>query len=241
MHLDAEMAARLLVGNLSYLLLIISMMMTRMLPLRLVAIGSGAAGAGYDFFFLADPVGTFWETLFTLVNVGQLVLIAYRNAATKFADDERAFYNAIAPDLSPYQVRSLVRTGSWIDAEAGHELIRQGSVASHLIFLRSGQADIYFSGKLVATCPPGSLIGEISISTAAPATATAVAAAGPVRYLALERSALHKAMNADPAIADTIDRAIRRSLLERLLRANRAETQSDSSGLPPTASAAPAE
>ena len=224
MDIDAE-AVKLLVGNLSYLLLIISMLMTRMLPLRLVAIGSGAAGACYDFFWLSDPVGTFWETTFTLVNMAQLVLMAYRNAATKFEDDERAFYNAIAPDLSPYQVRRLLRTGSWLDADPGQELIRQGSVASHLIFLRSGQADIYFEGKRVTTCVPGSLIGEISISTATPATATAVAAA-PVRYLALERDALHKMMKADPDIEHTIDRAIRGSLLERLLRANKAETQS---------------
>jgi hypothetical protein len=227
MNINAEIAARLLVGNLSYLLLIISMLMTRMLPLRLVAIGSGAAGASYDFFWLADPVGTFWETMFTLVNIVQLMLIAYRNAAAKFADDERAFYDAITPDLSPYQVRRLLRAGSWFDVDPGHELIRQGSIASHLIFLRSGQADIYFGSKLVGTSPPGSLIGEISISTQAPATATVVAAAGPVRYLALERSALHKTMKADPAIAETIDRAIRRGLLEKLLRWNVAAMQSD--------------
>jgi hypothetical protein len=226
MHIDAEIAARLMVGNLSYLLLVISMLMTRMLPLRLVAIGSGAAGVSYDFFWLADPVGTFWETIFTLVNIGQLMLIAYRNAATKFADDERAFYDAVTPDLSPYQVRCLLRTGTWLDADPGDELIRQGSMASHLIFLRSGQADIYFAGKLVATCMPGSLIGEISISTAAPATATAVAAAEPVRYLALERSKLEKVTKADPAIAATVDGAVRQSILEKLLRANMAATQS---------------
>ena len=44
MSIDPEFAMRLLVGNLSYLLLIISMTMTRIVPLRMVAIGSGVAG-----------------------------------------------------------------------------------------------------------------------------------------------------------------------------------------------------
>src|SRR5438046_3642387 len=47
MSFDAAFVTQLLVGNLAYLLLIISMVMTRMLWLRLFAIGSGIVGTAY--------------------------------------------------------------------------------------------------------------------------------------------------------------------------------------------------
>ena len=42
---NSEIITRLFVGNLEYVLLITSMMMTRMLMLRMFAISSGVAGA----------------------------------------------------------------------------------------------------------------------------------------------------------------------------------------------------
>ena len=72
MHLDPEFIKRLLVGNIEYILLVISMMMTQMIWLRSLAIASGVAGFVYSLWWLHDPVGVFWETVFTLVNIVQL-------------------------------------------------------------------------------------------------------------------------------------------------------------------------
>jgi hypothetical protein len=47
MFVDFEFITRMLVGNLSYLLLVVSMTMTRMLALRIIAISSGVAGTAY--------------------------------------------------------------------------------------------------------------------------------------------------------------------------------------------------
>jgi hypothetical protein len=59
MPINFDLLTMLLFGNVSYLLLIISMMMTRMLILRIVAIGSGISGGIYDYFWLHDPDGAF--------------------------------------------------------------------------------------------------------------------------------------------------------------------------------------
>src|SRR5262245_63277996 len=80
---NSELITRLFVGNLEYVLLITSMLMTRMLMLRMFAISSGVAGASYSFFWLSDPVGTFWEIAFTVVNVAQIALMAHRNRDRK--------------------------------------------------------------------------------------------------------------------------------------------------------------
>src|SRR6266566_2161287 len=76
---NSEFITRFIVGDLEYVLLIISMLMTRMLMLRAVAVSSGVAGAAYSFVWLSDPVGTFWEVTFTLVNIGQITLTNRRS------------------------------------------------------------------------------------------------------------------------------------------------------------------
>lgn len=218
---DIEFVTRMLVGNLEYLLLIISMLMTRMVLLRIFAISSGVVGGAYSFFWLYDPVGTFWETIFTSVNVVQVVLIAYRNAWSSFSADERAFYIQVVPELEPNQVRRLLRCSSWLEAEAGTRLTRQGEVVSHLIFLKGGQADVLLDDVSVGVCKSGALIGEISIRSGQPAIATVVATER-IRYLIIERKALCKTMKADPEIGRAIDQASRQMLEYKLVQMNRA-------------------
>jgi hypothetical protein len=47
MSYDPEFITRMLVGNLGYVLLVVSMMMTSMLLLRIFAIASGIVGGAY--------------------------------------------------------------------------------------------------------------------------------------------------------------------------------------------------
>src|SRR4051794_19639310 len=117
----SQTIAWLFFGNLEYILLITSMMMTRMLLLRIFAIGSGVAGGCYSYLWLGDPMGTVWEIIFTVVNVGQIALIHLRNMSTRFNDEERAFYAQVVPTLDPHQARRLMQTGAWLDGEPGRE------------------------------------------------------------------------------------------------------------------------
>jgi CRP-like cAMP-binding protein len=221
---SSDFLIRLSIGNLEYVLLIVSMLMTRMVLLRAVAISSGIVGATYSFYWLGDPVGTFWEVAFTLVNVGQLALISYRNISEKFTDDEAAFYKQVVPSLQPHQVRRLIRTGMWLNADPGTELIRQGEIVSHLIFLKSGAVEILFDGKAVALSGEGSLVGELGIRAGKPASATVIVRE-PARCLALQRKALRKLMNADSQIAHAIDNANQHNLEAKLMQMNRTTLQ----------------
>ncbi|MGA8562376.1 MAG: hypothetical protein WB685_23515, partial [Pseudolabrys sp.] len=116
MQINFDLLTMLFVGNISYLLLTISVMMTRMLMLRIVAIGSGISGGIYDYFWLNDLVGTFWEVAFTSVNLAQIMLIAYENMSVRLNHEERNFYAQFLASLAPYQVRRVLRTGVWLDA-----------------------------------------------------------------------------------------------------------------------------
>src|ERR1043166_3414400 len=199
MNFNSDFLNRLLVGNIEYILLVISMMMTSMIWLRSLAIASGGAGFVYSALWLHDPIGVFWETAFTSVNIVQLLLIKYRNVTALFSEDDRELYIQIFPQLEPYQMRRLLKTGKWTTAPAGSELTRQGVLVSHLYFLSSGSLEVLVGSVKVGMCDPKSLIGEISYARGQPATATVVAR-DQIRYFAFEEDALHKLMRADPEI-----------------------------------------
>ena len=211
MNLNSEFLIRLLVGNIEYILLVLSMLMTRMTWLRVIAIGSGLSGLVYSAHWLHDPVGVFWESTFILVNVVQLTLIKYRNSTSRLSEDDMDFYQRFVPDLEPYQARRLLRTGRWQMAERGTELTRQDEIVSHLVYIKFGEVDVTVDGKPVGSCGANSLVGEISISTGQPASAT-VTVRKPTRYLALERQALNKLMRSDADILHAVERNFRRNL-----------------------------
>jgi hypothetical protein len=221
MNLESIFVSQLLVGNLTYVLLIVSMLMTRMFWLRVFAICAGTVGATYTWFWLHDPISTVWEVMFTIVNILQISLASYRNATSTFSKEEQGFYDFVVPSLEPYQVRRLLSIGEWHEAPPGTQLIEQSSNVSHLIFITSGRVDILYHGTVISSCGTGQLLGEISAvaEEVVPATASAVVSE-PVRYLALERGLLQKVKNSDPSIARAIEICSRRSLRDKLVEMN---------------------
>ena len=208
-----------MVGHLSYGLLIVSMLMTRIVWLRVFAIASGLFGLTYDVFWLFDPVGVFWEGTFVLTNVGQIVLIAYRNRVARFTAEERAFYEMAVPELEPTQARRLIGLGRWRDGVPGAVLTRSGEPVPELVFLIAGQVDIEVDGHVVGECTAGAFLGEISVSTGGPASATAIARE-PARYLAFDSAVVRRELDHGTDIGRALEGAFRHGLREKLVRTN---------------------
>ena len=174
MTLDSAFSPAAFVGHAGYILLVLSMLMTRMLWLRIIAIGAGVLQAIYYGVILHDPVGTFWETIATRVNVGQLAIIAYRNRTARFSADERAFYETAVPALEAADARKLIASGPVGDGGSGHGADARGRVCCRCLPSScQGEVDISINGKQVGDCGAGSFVGEISVSSNMPASATA--------------------------------------------------------------------
>ncbi|AMJ57183.1 hypothetical protein AXG53_11430 [Stenotrophomonas sp. KCTC 12332] len=209
-----------MVGHASYLLLILSMLMTRMMWLRSLAVASGLLSITYSL-IISDFVSATWEVIFVAVNVGQLSLQAYRNRITHFSVEERRFREAVLPLVEPAQARRVLDLGQWCEADAGEVLIRHGEQASHMLFIASGEVAVVVDEAVVGWCGAGALSGEISVLTDMPATATIVTAK-PTRYLALERHALRALMAREPEIEHAIDQCFRKDMRLKLAAANQA-------------------
>jgi CRP-like cAMP-binding protein len=219
MTLDSAFSPAAFVGHAGYILLVLSMLMTKMLWLRIIAIGAGILQAIYYGVILHDPVGTFWETIFTLVNVGQLAIIAYRNRTARFSADERAFYDTAVPTLEAADARKLIAAGRWETAEPGTVLTREGENAPVLAFIVSGEIDISINGKKVGDCGAGSFVGEISVSSKMPASATATVRT-PARYLGFDRAFVVQTLDKHGEIGNALELAFRHGLRDKLLRSN---------------------
>lgn len=218
--LDSAFSTGGLVGHLSYLLLVVSMLMRRMGALRVFAIASALTAIFYDVVWLKDPIGVFWESLLVAVNVGQLAVIHLSNRRARFSEEEAEFVHGKFPRLSRGNRRRLLNQGLWVTGETGTALTTERETVTHLIFLASGEAEIRSADKVVAVCEPGAFIGEMTVLSGEPATGTATLSMQS-RYWAIEAGALRDLVKAVPEIGESLEASFSRNLRDKLVRSNR--------------------
>ena len=207
-------------GHASYFLLVLAMLMSSILALRVLALGSGVAGFFYSALILTDPVGAFWEIAFVAANVAHLVLMAWRSRTVHFSNEDHRFHQTAIPLVPAALARALINAGTWRDLDAGTELTRQGETVGALTYMAEGTVDIRVDGRPVAACRRGDFVGELGIFSDHPATATAVAAT-PLRVLTFERQALMRLQRREPALRLALDSAFNSNLRHKLTAANK--------------------
>lgn len=209
----------ILFGHFTYLLLIVSMLMRRMVWLRSIAVASGVAKIIYRSYFVIDPVSAVWETIFVAVNLGQLVLIWYYERHHKFAEDERHFVGSMPPGIERRAVKRILEVCEVREVAAGATLTVEGEPVQALMYVASGVATIERAGVVVAACGPGDYIGEMSFLTGRSASATARAVKS-VRVLAFDQAKLRKAIETDIGVRRAMESSLNLNLVGKLTRAN---------------------
>jgi hypothetical protein len=211
----------ILFGHFTYFLLIVSMLMRRMVWLRSFAVASGVAKIVYRAFFVFDPVSVLWETVFVLVNIGQLLLICYYERHHRFTDDQRHFVDSMPASVERRALKRLLGFATVREVPADAVLVREGEVVKDLLYVATGVARIESGGRIIAVCGPGDYLGEMSFLSGEPATATVVASK-PMRVLAFDQQRLHAAVASDAAIHRAMEAGLNRNLVGKLVRANTA-------------------
>ncbi|MEX0853222.1 MAG: cyclic nucleotide-binding domain-containing protein [Bauldia sp.] len=200
-------------------LVVVALAMPTVGLVRLMALIAGVVGVGLSAFYVYDPIGLFWWSLVVVVALARLATASGRRPGRSLTGEQRLFHEKAVPMLSTGQARRLIEIGRWREVMAGTALTRAGEAVSELCFVTRGQVDIVVDGKKVAECGPGTLVGEIGMSTGEPATATAICAT-PVRYLSFEAKRLYRLLDSHVELQDAVELAIERSLREKLNRSN---------------------
>jgi hypothetical protein len=211
----------ILFGHFTYFLLIVSMLMRRMVWLRALAVASGITKIIYRAFFVLDPVSVLWETVFVLVNIGQLIVIWYYEKHHRFADEERHFAENV-PGVERSAIKRLLELSELERYAPGTALTEEGKPVGKLLYLADGVVKVEHAGRIVAVCGPGDYIGELSFLSGNPATATATVVK-PARVLAFDQKRLTQATGADAQLRRTLEHALNRNLAGKLTRSNLAD------------------
>ncbi len=208
-----------MLGNASYILLILSMAMRNMLWLRILAVFSGITGIIYDAFILHDPVGTFWESAFTLVNLIQWTWLSIEKRKLKLSSEERELKHKFFPHIDDTELKQLFNCSTFKNFTPDTKLTRQGEKVENLYMITEGKVDIHYKGELISSCKPGDLIGEIGFLTGSAASATATTATN-CKLIEFNHNQLATLIKSSTEIATNVNDIINKALTDKLIRQN---------------------
>ena len=217
--LESALSSQGALGHSAYLLLVMSMLMRRMIWLRLLVIASALVAIAYASLILTDPVSTFWESLLIVVNIGQLTLTWWLDRRTQFDAREDQMRLAHFAKLAPSRMRRLLSAGTWQDHAPGTWLTRAGEPVSALYYLHAGQARVEVQGVTVGHCTPGSFVGEMTVSSGEPAFADVILDTDATVWQ-IDAAHLRDFASRDPETGHALEAAFFRTIRQRLADSN---------------------
>jgi CRP-like cAMP-binding protein len=138
-------------------------------------------------------------------------------------------YFAGLPDDSRRRLATLAQTRLYADQEV---ILRQGEESSELFIIEAGEVAVTLSrpdeaATDLARLGPGTYVGEMSLLTGEPCTAT-VRASGECEMLVVGKAAFAEMLTASPALAENIANTVtsrRAGLKSKLAEQSAAEQQ----------------
>lgn len=193
--------------------------------------GDGYAYATLNLLAAAAVLGSLLEAFNLYAALGEIAWIAISLVGIvrlyvvrrflRLTPEETAVARTLVPGLPRDRARRLLRLGDWRTLAPGETLAEQGAPVGALMVVTEGSCRIVHDGSAVAVVGPGAVIGEITLATGGPATAT-VAAATPVRLLRLERGRLLAFLRRNEDVEHALERAMADDMRRKLAETTRA-------------------
>lgn len=159
------------------------------------------------------------QIIWLAISIFGLSRIYYLYKTTRLSADEAQFILAKMPQMTRPMARRFLDAGRWVDAAPGTVLAQEGEVLGALIYLAEGQAQVTSDGVEIATCEPGSLVGELTFLAGGPASATVVLSQ-PSRFFIVTRAALAQRLRRDSHFELFLEQALSREARQKLLATN---------------------
>ena len=207
-----------LVGHMSYVLLILSMMMRSMTWLRIIAVMAGLVSVGYGI-VLQDAVVIFWEVIFVSVNLVQLLLMEIQNRRARFSADEEQFINSVLAGVEKAHCSSLLKLAQHVEFDVEEKLTREGEPVESLLFILEGAVRIERDGELVGVCGHDDFLGELGFMLGTEASATAIVA-NSARCLSFEFEPLKALLDKNHNLRYALEASFNRNVMGKLVKAN---------------------
>ena len=175
---------------------------------------------------LVPPI--IWCTLFTVVNVVQVVLLLLERRPVNLDEEELRLYRTVFRGFKPQEFAKLLSIAEWKRADTGQALLLQNKPTPSLMLVARGFGKVENGGKCIANISPGQFVGEMGFLTGQPASANVVAVE-PTEYLSWPIAKLRTMLNTAPQLHVKLQSVLGADLVAKL-RAD-AATQATASGL----------
>jgi Cyclic nucleotide-binding domain len=210
-----------LTGTLSYAVIALSYLMTRIFWLRVAAVIGLFLEVAYFRLTGGDlKIGIGWDLIFIGINLYQLFWLIRERAKLRLPEKEAPLLREALAGLDDGQIARLLTAADWKDAAPGDLLTKQDAAVDSLYFLCSGRASVVVNGSFVTYLEKGAFVGEIAYLTNNLATATVVIDE-PSRILAFSKLRMAKVTAADEQISGIIYQLLGRDLAMKMRRSNR--------------------
>lgn len=203
-------------------LLVASLVSRPRLVSAMIAIAGAVTGwlgwhaAGY----MAIPVAA----LVVIVGLVQSLGGVIADGRAELSEDEESFATGPLAGLGRAEVRRFLDQGMWVSGRTGDVLTREGDPVGALTWLASGSAEVIAHGTQVGTVGPGQLVGEATILSTEPATAT-VRLTEDAHFWCAPAKALTAYLAAQPRTRAALERGFSISLKDKLRNMNRARAR----------------
>ena len=135
-------------GTLSYAIIALSYMMTRIFWLRVVAVVGLFLQIAY-FRLTGDDtmVGLGWDLIFVAINLVMIFLLVRERASLTLPEKDAPMLRQSFAGLDDMQIARLLKAADWRDAQPGETLTKQDHAVDSLFFLCSGRASVEVNGS----------------------------------------------------------------------------------------------
>lgn len=205
-------------------LLALSMLMHRFLYLRLAVIASALIGLFYWTAVAPNGVAAFWQCVLVLINIGHIAYAFWDDRTAQFRPEEQALVDQHFGGMRPSMARRLLKAGDWVDMEADGVLTIEGQTAPALYYLQVGHGSVKVGGFDIGTVRAGDLVGEMTVMTDDPASATVMLDV-PSRLWQIDAETVRRLSAGSSEIGRGLESAFFRMLRARLIKRNEQDSE----------------
>lgn len=158
------------------------------------------------------------QIAWVVISILGIARLAWINRMVRFSDKERAFLADIFPDMPTPIARSFLNGGTWIDADAGALLLKEGAPVRNLFYLAQGEVAIMSGGEPIGTVETG-LLGEMNVLSGGPASASGKVVKA-ARLFVISGPTLQNMVSRDAEFRIFLENGMSSDIGRKLMRAN---------------------
>ena len=154
-----------------------------------------------------NPFSLAIEVCWSAISVIGIARIYFVHRFIRLTDEQAEVARRIVPSLKKDRARKLLKLGRFLGANEGLVLTTQGEPVAAVAMIMNGLCHIERGGLHIASITAGALIGEMTLFSGSPATAT-VRTVTPTRLFMIDRKALAGFLERNPAALADMERSI---------------------------------